>query len=677
MNLNDSIRYLKGVGEKRAALLYKLGIKTINDLIFFFPRNYSDRSAPVKLSNAAEGQNCSVCVTVIREYTAKFIRTGMTVYSAVATDGTDTLKITLFNNKYAAEKLRNGEKLLLFGKVTKKLDHYEMSSPIIETIEEGQRIHAIYPLTEGLTNNIIEKLVANALSSLPEQLFDPIPEGVRKQYNLCHIRYAIENIHAPKDNDSLNIARKRLIFDELLYLSLGIMMIKGRTKGETGCTINNNYNNEFWNLMPFLPTGAQRRSADEIVSDMFGKEPMSRLLQGDVGSGKTAVAAASCYNAVKNGFQCAVMAPTEILASQHYNSFIKILSSTETRIDLLTGSLTPAKKKKVQEKIKNGEIDIVIGTHALLSEKVEFNNLGLVVTDEQHRFGVRQRAALFSKGDKPHILVMSATPIPRTLALIIYGDLDLSILDQMPPGRQKIETYAVDSTKRTRALNYLKKHIEEGRQGYIVCPLVESEESELISAVNYYNELLDNDLKGYRLGLLHGKMKAAEKDKVMSEFSQGDIDVLVSTTVIEVGVDVPNAVLMIIENAERFGLSQLHQLRGRVGRGSHKSTCILITDAKNENAVRRMDIMCRTNDGFVISNEDLEMRGPGDFLGERQHGLPELKIADFVENIDVLRETQSLAKRILTDDPSLSAEENRAIRAAVNKLFDDIEGGIC
>ncbi|MBQ6568797.1 MAG: ATP-dependent DNA helicase RecG [Clostridia bacterium] len=674
---SDSVRYLKGVGERRAALLEKLKIYTVGDLINYYPRDYSDRSSPKMLSEVSDGEVCAVIATVTRRYNEKFIRKGMTVYSAVAADDKGILlKITIFNSIYTAKLLTEGARLLFYGKVTKKLDHCEMTSPVIENINQGKRIHPIYKLTEGLTSNYIERLVSSALNLLPETLYDPVPEWVRTEQNLCHIRFAIENIHKPADMHSLKLARDRLIFDELLYMSLGISMIKGRNKGENLCKIANSHNDEFWGLMPFTPTGAQKRASEEIITDMSKAHPMSRLVQGDVGSGKTAVAAAACYTAAKNGYQCAVMAPTEILARQHYSSFCKTLEKTGITPALLIGSMTAAQKRKVYEKLASGEIQVLIGTHALIAEKVEFKKLGLVITDEQHRVGVRQRAALFAKGTNPHILVMSATPIPRTLALIIYGDLDISVLDEMPPGRQKIDTYAVDSGKRARALGYLKKHIDMGRQGYIVCPLVEDGESELISAVSYFEDLSKSELAGYRVGLLHGKMKAAEKDKVMAGFAAGEIDILVATTVIEVGVDVPNAVIMIIENAERFGLSQLHQLRGRVGRGEHKSTCILISDAKNDTAVKRMEVMCRTNDGFEISNQDLALRGPGDFLGERQHGLPELKIADFAENMDVMRNAQHIAQTILGSDPKLEKKENLGLASEVKRLFADIAGGI-
>ena len=468
-------------------------------------------------------------------------------------------------------------------------------------------------------------------------------------------------------------ARRRLSCEELYVLQTGMMLLRGRNRKQAGCQIQKDCSEGFFSLLPFSPTGAQRRAVKEAIEDMKKPQPMNRLLQGDVGSGKTAVAAAVAHTCAENSFQCAIMAPTEILAAQHYRTFCKLLESTDLRVELLVGS-TPAKeKKRIKEGLLSGEINLVIGTHALIQKDVQFRNLGLVVTDEQHRFGVGQRSALGGKGLNPHTLVMSATPIPRTLALIIYGDLDISILDELPAGRQKIETFAIDSSIRQRAYGYVKKHLDEGRQGYIICPLVEeSDVSELKAAEEVAEKLRREDFKGYTVGLLHGKMKAAEKDEVMREFAAGNIQLLVSTTVVEVGVDVPNSVIMVIENAERFGLSQLHQLRGRVGRGEHKSTCILISDAKGKTAQHRLKTMCKTTTGFEIADEDLKLRGPGDFFGARQHGLPEMKIADLSSDMELLKQAQRAAKETLDLDPALRSEKNAPLKRAVLELYETV-----
>ena len=504
---------------------------------------------------------------------------------------------------------------------------------------------------------------------LPESIRDPLPADMRQKFELCHLRFALQNIHQPENSGSLAVARRRLIFEELLVLQLGLLRLKSREKAANTKLLKENYTEEFTKLLPFTLTSAQRRAIDEAMGDMMGANPMNRLVQGDVGSGKTAVAAALCYSVVKNGYQAAMMAPTEILATQHAESLSKMLDGTGVRVALLTGSITTAKRRKLLERLALGEIDLLVGTHALFTDDVCFPNLALVVTDEQHRFGVAQRTALAEKGDHAHMLVMSATPIPRTLALMIYGDLDISILNELPPGRQPIASYRIDSAKRNRAYGYIRKHIEEGRQGYIICPRVEESESDMASVTEYAENLKNNVFPDLTIGVLHGKMKAREKDAVMDRFAGGEIDILVSTTVVEVGVDVPNAVIMLIENAERYGLSQLHQLRGRIGRGKYPSTCIFLSDAKGEEAAERLKIMCSTSDGFKIADEDLRLRGPGDFFGSRQHGLPQLQIASMAEDMDTLKEAQNCARELLQNDPDLSAAEHRGLRAAVRRLF--------
>ena len=524
---------------------------------------------------------------------------------------------------------------------------------------------------------MISNAVKHALTLLPEQVKDPIPYDIRMQYHLCELRYALEQIHFPDSMESMKIAKKRLVFEELFTLQLGLLELKYRKKQETSLPPFIDYTNEFFRLLPFTPTGAQKRAISEAMADMTdlkNRSPMSRLVQGDVGSGKTAVAAALCYSVIKNGVQAALMAPTEILAQQHYASISNILKNTGISVGLLTGSVTPAKKRKLIEQLQDGSIQMVIGTHALISETVAFKNLGLVITDEQHRFGVAQRSLLAEKGNHPHMLVMSATPIPRTLALIIYGDLDISVLDELPPGRQTIETYAISSRKRARALQYIRTHLDAGQQAYIICPLVEESTNDMASVVQYANALQTETFPDKVIGILHGKMKPKEKDTVMTAFANGKIDVLVSTTVVEVGVDVPNAVIILIENAERYGLSQLHQLRGRVGRGTMKSTCILVSDAQNEEAVARLKILCSTSDGFRIADEDLRLRGPGDFFGEKQHGLPDLKIANMAEDMEVLKEAQSAARHVLSHDPKLEQPEHRGLKGQVKRLFSVFGG---
>ena len=668
------LNQIKGVGEKRAALYQKLGITSAGALLRHFPRSYEDWSRTTAIADALPDTSCCIKGTPVRAPAEHFVRKGMVLYRFPVSDGKDLLHVTLFNNKFAAAKVRPGEDLLLFGTVTRNGRQYEMTAPQLETAGTGQRIRPIYRQTEGLTSRMIETNMAQALRLLDMDLEnDPLPPDLRSDHHLATRRYALENIHFPVDGEALAVARRRLVFEELLLLQLGLLRLKGRTRGETGAKIAVDYTAEYLECLPFSLTGAQRRAIADCVADMRGDCPMSRLVQGDVGSGKTAVAAGVAFTAVRGGWQAAMMAPTELLAEQHARSLTKLLAGSGVRVGLLTGSQPASVKKQVQADLAAGGIDFIVGTHALLSEGVVFHRLGLVITDEQHRFGVAQRATLAAKGANPHMLVMSATPIPRTLALIVYGDLDVSILDELPPGRQPIETYAVDTGKRERAYNYIKKHIAEGRQAYIVCPLVEDGEEEtasLVSATAYFDQLASGPFRGYSLGLLHGRMKAAEKDRVMSAFARGDIAVLVSTTVIEVGVDVPNAVLMVIENAERFGLAQLHQLRGRVGRGAHRSTCILISDAQNEEARRRLQVMCATNDGFRIADEDLKLRGPGDFFGRRQHGLPDLKIADLDGDMPLFREAQAAAVQLTGEDPELAAPENRLLAEEVRRLFE-------
>lgn len=673
MELYTDIKYLKGVGEKRARLLAKLGVLDVNALLHLFPRAYEDWSNIVSIIQAPFDTPCCVKAIVNHKPSAHIVRKGMIIYKTQATDGESLLQITIFNNKYAAEKLKAGEEFLFFGKISGNLYAREMLSPDIEKPEGNQRIRPIYPQTAGLNSKAIEKLIETAFREVGDKITEDLPDWIRDEYRLIYSADALRNIHFPETPDMLDEARRRLIFEELLMLQLGLIGLKGRSKASTSAIVRQDFSHEFIDALPFTLTNAQQRSVREATDDLTNPCPMNRLLQGDVGSGKTVVAATLVYNAAKNDLQSALMAPTEILAQQHFRTFTKFFEDSGITVDLLTGSTPASDKKDIKAKLKNGSSHLVIGTHALIQKDVRFNKLGLVITDEQHRFGVVQRSELGEKGTNPHILVMSATPIPRTLALIIYGDLDISVLDELPPGRQQIETYRIGSDKRKRAYNYVKKYLDGGRQGYIVCPLVEEGETELAAAQEYAEKLKEGSFLDYSVGLMHGRLKAKEKEQVMSAFAAGDIQLLVSTTVVEVGVDVQNAAIMIIENAERFGLSQLHQLRGRIGRSGFKSTCILISDAQNEEARRRLDVMTKTTDGFKIADEDLKLRGPGDFFGARQHGLPDLKIANMLTDTGLLRETQAAARAITAKDTTLSLPENKGLKGAVARLFGTLE----
>ncbi len=676
LTIETPIQYLKGVGEKRAEQLNKLGIRTVGDLLSHFPRQYEDWSTVTPIASAPRDVPCCIRATAMAAPLERRIRKGLSLYTFSAVDASGVIRVTLFNNKYAAAKIEAGKQYLFFGTVSGSLNSPEVSSPLIEPAETGTRIRPIYPLTAGITSRYLEKLVGTALLTLDKALdTDPLPHALRQQHRLCTYRYALENIHFPADHDALAIARRRLIFEELFILQLGLLGLKNPNKTKTSIIIENDYTVDFAEHLPFTMTGAQQRAVADAIRDMRQPTPMNRLLHGDVGSGKTAVAACLMYTVIRNGYQCVMMAPTEVLAQQHYRSLCRMFRhDPNICVGLLTGSMTKKQKDLIRSDVENGSCHLLVGTHALLSDTVQFSRLGLVITDEQHRFGVRQRSALTAKGEHPHLLVMSATPIPRTLALIVYGDLDISVLDELPAGRTPIETYAVGTVKRARAYGYVRKFLDKGRQAYVVCPLVEEGETDLVAAEAYAKELAEGPFKGYSLGLLHGKMKPREKEQIMTDFAENRISVLVSTTVVEVGMDVPNAVLMVIENAERFGLAQLHQLRGRVGRGRHASTCILISDAQNEEAVRRLKVMCETTDGFRIADEDLKLRGPGDFFGNRQHGLPEMKIADFLSDMTLLREAQNAARAVYVADPALDRPEHNHLQTAVHNLFERTGG---
>ena len=669
------IQFLKGVGSKRKVLFEKLKVPTIGALLRFYPRTYEDWSNFTDISSAPLNTPCCIKATVLSPVYENLIRRGMSLFKVRVYDGKNYLNITFFNNRFVKNKLNVGEEFLFYGVIKSNFNHYEMTSPNFMPASETSPMRSIYPQTQGLTSRQIESAVKNALEMLPETVKDPIPAEIRQKFGLCDLRFAIENIHFPKNKKNLDSARKRLTFEELLLLQLGMAQIKENNRKDNKFKITRDFSDEFWRLLPFAPTKAQIRTVKECITDMMSDTSMNRLIQGDVGSGKTAVAAALCYSAIKSGMQAAIMVPTEILAEQHFNFFNSVFGAAGIRVEILTGSTSKAKKRRIKDYLEVNAVDLIIGTHALLSDDVYFGNLGLIITDEQHRFGVSQRAKLISKGHEPHVLVMSATPIPRTLAMIIYGDLDISILDEMPPGRQKIDTFCISEEKRLRAYNFIKNLIDEGRQAYIVCPLIDESESDLLSAQQYAQQLQDEFFKNYKIGLLHGKMSSREKNYIMNEFAAHNIDILVSTTVIEVGIDVPNSVIMLIENADRFGLSQLHQLRGRVGRGKHKSYCILISNNKNETTIRRLQTVCQTNNGLKIAEEDLNFRGPGDFIGNRQHGLPDLHLASLIKDIETLNNSKIAALDILSDDPNLKLEKNRVLNAEINRLFGKISSG--
>ena len=661
------IQYLKGVGEKRAVVLKSKGIDTVGALLRFYPRAYLDWTDITNISEAPFYENICIKARVTSFVEASEKRKGMTVYRFLAEDSSGQMEVTLFNQRFLAEKIKPQREYLFYGKLTGSFLYRKISSPII--LETGfQGIEPIYPASQSLSSKVIEKLVKTALAEV--EIPETLNEDIRQRNNLCDIKFALCNIHFPKTRESLERAKKRLVFEELFVLQAGLSLLKKRSRGNAGCIIERNCFEEFKKALPFSLTNAQIRVTEECLRDMSSGRPMNRLVQGDVGSGKTAVAAALMYVSAKNGFQSALMAPTEILAEQHFKTLAEFNKNTGIRCALLTGSVTKKQKSIIKEALKNGEIDVVVGTHALLTDDVEFLNLGLVITDEQHRFGVVQRGKLSSKGNNPHTLVMSATPIPRTLGLIIYGDLDISIIDEYPKGRQKIDTYCVDTSYRQRIYNYIKKFLDEGRQGYIVCPLVEENEMlDITPAVDYYEQLKSGEFKAYTVGLLHGKMPPKDKDAVMRRFAEGEIQLLVATTVIEVGIDVPNAVIMVIENAERFGLSQLHQLRGRIGRGQFKSDCILISDSRSEDTRKRLNIIKNSTDGFKIADEDFNLRGPGDFLGRRQHGLPDMRIADIFADREVLRLAGKEVTALLENDQKLRKEENLALRQEITELY--------
>ncbi|MDU5079840.1 ATP-dependent DNA helicase RecG [uncultured Tissierella sp.] len=673
-----NIQYLKGVGPKRASRLRKLNINTVEDLMYFIPRDYDDRSKFKTLRECMIGEKVSLEVEIIGKANILRPRRNLSIIKVPVKDSSHNAYLVWFNQEYLKDKFIVGEKIIVNGKINKVGMEIQIMSPVFEksgTMDKVGRITPIYSLTEGLTNNEIIKIIDYSIKEYIDQIREFLPQEIINKYDLMDIRDAITNVHFPMNSVLLEKARKRLSFQELLTLQMGLFIIKNRNfTNNKGIRFNKTIEiNDFIQKLPFKLTNSQIKVFKEIEADMENDIQMNRLVQGDVGSGKTIIAVLAMFKAISSGYQAVMMAPTEILASQHFESIRKFFSGYNIRTELLVGSLSPKAKEEILLDLKEGRIDILIGTHAVIQENVEFNRLGLAITDEQHRFGVKQRAILSQKGNNPDVIVMTATPIPRTLALILYGDLDVSIIDELPPGRKEIETYAVGPEMIERINNFIRKQILESRQAYIVCPLIEESETLTVNAAEeLYKDFKDNIFKEFKVGLLHGKMKPKEKDLVMEEFKNHKIDILVSTTVIEVGVNVPNSNIMVIYNAERFGLAQLHQLRGRVGRGEHQSYCILINESNNQISRERMRVLQNSTDGFKISEKDLELRGPGEFFGTRQHGLPELKVANLFTDMDILKVAQKEAINIVNQDPNLEQEKYRELKKKIQEMFSNL-----
>ena len=714
MKWDTALGEFPGVGEVRARALERLGLRTAGDLLRYFPRDYEDRTRTCTIAGAAEGESVCIPAVVAETPRVSHIRKGLDLTKVKVVDDHAAMTVTFFNQSYVKDALRPGESYIFSGQLEGLGRARQMTNPVFERENAARftgRIMPVYPLTHGVSNNLLAGLTERALKGCLEQVEETLPQGLRQEHALAALAFSYQNIHFPRSFEDLELARRRFTFEELFYLSCGLALLKSRRSEGSAPVCAAGDRAEFEALLPFAPTSAQRRAMGELAADLASGRPMNRLLQGDVGSGKTAVAAFGAWLAWKSGFQCALMAPTEILASQHMATLSSLLSPAGVRTALLTGSMKAAEKRKVCAALDAGEIDLVVGTHALLSEGVAFRRLGLVITDEQHRFGVEQRAALGAKatlgtpppagrrecgegrgnslppaankmtqGDpggtaRPHVLVMSATPIPRTLALIIYGDLDVSVIDQLPPGRLPVKTVLVGESKRQRMYGFVREQIRQGRQAYIVCPAIETDPesaaTDLKRVVEYAEGLQKQVFPDLRVGLVHGRMKAKDKDAAMAAFARGGTQILVSTTVVEVGVDVANPTLMIGENADRYGLSQLHQLRGRVGRGEHQSWCVLVSDNRSPETRARLKVLVDTADGFRIAEEDLKLRGPGDFFGRRQHGLPALRMADLNTDTRVLKEARDAAAALLSADPDLSRPEHRPLLEKVRRLFQE------
>ena len=682
MDLKEDVKFIKGVGPNRVKLLNKIGIFTLNDLISYYPRGYEDRSKPKNICECSNGEVALIEGIAVSRLIDSIISKGRTIQRLIVRDETGQATITWFNQPYLRSKFQTGKRYRFYGKIEFLYGKVSMSSPVFDEIEDSKntgKIIPIYPLTFNLTQNTLRKIIENGLEVVDGELNETLPDYILKEYNLIDINNATKNIHFPQEFEDFKKARRRLVFEELLSTQLALLQLKNNNlTDKKGIVFSKDAKmSDVINTLPFKLTKAQARVLQEIDENMESEKSMNRLLQGDVGSGKTAVAMITAYKAVKSGYQAAVLAPTAILATQHLINFKKMLDKFDVRCELLISGITKKKKEDILSRLKDGKIDILIGTHAMLEENVEFKNLGLVVTDEQHRFGVKQRTKIAEKGQNPDVLVMSATPIPRTLALILYGDLDISIIDELPPNRKTIETFAVTKRMEERINNFIKQQVDEGRQAYIVCPLVEESEEEdtdLKAVVSLYEKCQQETFSNYKVEYIHGKMKPKEKDEIMNRFKNGEIDILISTTVIEVGVDVPNASIMVIEDAQRFGLAQLHQLRGRVGRGEYKSYCVLKYNGNGKNTKERMKVMCETNDGFIISQKDLELRGSGDFFGTMQHGIPDFKIANLFTDMEILKLAQEAAIKIVDKDRKLENEENKLLKELVkNKFTDRIE----
>lgn len=673
--LKQDIQYLKGVGPNRKVLLNNLGIYNINDLITYFPRDYEDRTVYKNINQLIDGEMACVRVVAKTGVQEVRIRKNLYLYKVAVQDETGTAICTWFNNKYVKNYIIPNEEYAMYAKATVKGGKVELTHPEYERIDDNNktgRIVPIYPLTQKVTQNSLRKDIDVALKNIDNKLPETLPKYILEKYSFEDINYCINNIHFPKSKQSFIKARTRLVFEELLQLQLMLLVLKnGYISNLKGIEFDDVSTDEILNCLSFKLTDAQKRVLEEIFEDMESDKCMNRLVQGDVGSGKTVVAAISMYKAIKSGYQTVLMAPTAILASQHYKTIKQIYDKLGLSCELLIGSTTKKEKENIIERLKNGQINALVGTHAILEDNVEFNKLGLVVTDEQHRFGVRQRSKLSSKTENVDVLIMTATPIPRTLALILYGDMDVSVIDELPAGRQKVDTFAITKDKEKRLNGFIIKNVQEGHQVYIVCPLVEDSEAITAKSVEEMLKYYESQLIGCRVAALHGKMKNKDKSDIMEKFKNHEIDVLISTTVIEVGVDVPNATVMVIENAERFGLAQLHQLRGRVGRGSSKSYCILKYEVFSEIVKKRMAVMERTNNGFEISEKDLELRGPGDFFGTKQHGLPDFKIANLFVDMKILNVVQGEANKIIGEDPSLEQEKNILLRKSLKEKYGD------